>query len=103
MDAMLVLSPEHMARYRDAGWSKQRFRAELDELLQIETDTILAGVEGISEGLPAGFGGLRLPKFPADGGLLVVHAGGGAGLFSSVLGGWLRGPAGSLPVTRVID
>ena len=33
MDAMLVLSPEHMARYRDAGWSKERFRTELDELL----------------------------------------------------------------------
>src|SRR5712692_9000553 len=27
-DAMLVVSPEHAARFRDAGWSKQRLREE---------------------------------------------------------------------------
>ena len=29
MDAMLVLSPEHMARYADAGWNRDRFMEEL--------------------------------------------------------------------------
>ncbi|MCH2412976.1 MAG: hypothetical protein MK189_08385 [Acidimicrobiales bacterium] len=35
-------------------------------------------------------------------GLLVVHAGGLAGLFSAIIGGWKNGPGGSDPVTREI-
>ena len=34
--------------------------------------------------------GTTLPKF-RDGGLLIVHAGGGAGLFSAIIGGWASG------------
>jgi hypothetical protein len=102
MDAMLVLSPEHMARYRDAGWSKARFREELASLLLVEADTILAGAGGIEEGLPPSRAGLRIPKFRPDGGLLVVHAGGPAGLFSAIVGGWANGATGSHPVTKEI-
>ncbi len=102
MDAMLVLSPEHMARYAEAGWTKAQFREALHEHLLIDTDTILAGVDGIAEGLPDGFAGTQLPKFRPDGGLQIVHAGGPAGLFSSVLGGWLSGDGGSVPVTKEI-
>lgn len=101
MDAMLVISPEHMSRFADADWSKQRFRDELDALLQVEADTILRGVDGIEEGMPAEFAGMTLPKF-RPGGLQIVHAGGPAGLFSSILGGWLAGDKGSVPVTRRI-
>jgi hypothetical protein len=36
-------------------------------------------------------------------GLLLVHAGGGAGLFSALLPGWVGGADGSQPVTRLID
>src|SRR5947209_2714884 len=35
-------------------------------------------------------------------GVLVVHAGGGAGLFSALLPGWVGGAEGSQPVTRSI-
>jgi hypothetical protein len=31
-----------------------------------------------------------------------VHAGGGAGMFSVVIGGWVGGAAGSQPVTREV-
>lgn len=99
MDALLVLCPEHLARYHDAGWSKARFREELAALLQISTDDIVRGAGGIDEGLPVAFAGTTLPKFHPDGGLLIARAGGGAGLFSMVLGGWVRGDKGSLPVT----
>ena len=34
-----------------------------------------------------------LPKF-RDGGLLLVHAGGRAGLFSAIIGGWVNGAIG---------
>ena len=101
MDGMLVLSPEHMARYRDAGWDRARFLAELTGYLMFDTDEIIAGADGIEEGLPPGLAGHRLPKF-RPGGLLVVHAGGPAGLFSAIIGGWKNGPGGSDPVTREI-
>lgn len=103
MDTTLVLCPEHMARFRDAGWDRDRFLTELRSHLNLEVDSILRGVDGIDEGIPAGLGleGAILPKFN-DGGILVVHAGGPAGLFSSVIGGWVSGPMGSVPVTKEI-
>jgi hypothetical protein len=52
----------------------------------------------MAEGLPEDFRDLTLPKF-RDGGLLILHAGGGAGLFSAIIGGWASGAVGSEPVT----
>ena len=101
MDGMLVLSPEHMARFRDAGWDRSRFMDELGTYLMVESNDILVGADGIEEGLPESMGGLALPKFRPDG-LLVVHAGGPAGLFSAIVGGWLNGPMGSNPTSREI-
>ena len=101
MDGLLVVSPEHMARFSDAGWDRQRFMEELGRHLVVEADGILAGTGGIEEGLPPDLAGLPLPKF-RPGGLLVVHAGGPAGLFSAIIGGWLNGPMGSEPTSREI-
>ena len=101
MDAMLVLSPEHMARYADAGWSRDRFMEELSAELTFDGDDLLAGAGGIAAGLPPAASGQKVPKF-RPGGLLVVHAGGAAGLFSAIIGGWANGPRGSDPVTREI-
>ena len=101
IDAMLVLSPEHMARYIDAGWDRARFRTELEERLMVDTNDIIRGTGGIEEGLPAGFADMQLPKF-RPGGLHIAHAGGAAGLFSSVFAGWVSGPTGSVPVTKPI-
>jgi hypothetical protein len=42
---------------------------------------------------------MTLPKFRSDG-ILLVHAGGGAGLFSAMIGGWANGTTGSQPVTH---
>ena len=101
MDGLLVVSPEHMARFSDAGWDRQRFMEELGRHLVVEADGILAGTGGIEEGLPPDLAGLTLRKF-RPGGLLVVHAGGPAGLFSAIIGGWLNGPMGSEPTSREI-
>lgn len=100
-DAMLVVGPEHGRLLREAGWDRARFRAELDELLLMDADPLLRGVDGIDEGLPASMAGRRVPKF-RPGGLQIVHAGGDAGLFSAILGGWAGGAMGSAPVTRPI-
>ncbi len=100
-DSILVLSPEHMARYRDAGWDRQRFDQEIGEMLNLPGDELVRGAGGIEEGLPEMFAGNPVPKF-RPGGLLVVHAGGGAGLFSSIIAGWVNGNTGTDPVTREI-
>lgn len=101
MDGMVVLSPEHAARFDEAGWSRDRFLAELDRELLINADEIIRGAGGIAAGLPPQAAGRQIPKF-RPGGLLVVRAGGPAGLFSAIIGGWLNGPAGSDPVTREV-
>ena len=100
-DAMLVVSPEHAARFREAGWTKQRLREELLGLLTIDGKELVRGADGCDEGLPEGFAGTQIPKFLPDG-LLIVHAGGKAGLFSAIIGGWVNGATGSRPVTRTI-
>jgi hypothetical protein len=100
-DAMLVVSPEHARVFREAGWSKARLRAELDGLLQLPGSELVEGAGGIAEGIPERLAGATLPKF-RPGGLLIVHAGGTAGLFSAIIGGWVSGAVGSEPVTRAV-
>jgi len=100
-DAILAVSPEHARVFREAGWDKQKLIARLHELLMLHGAEIVRGAGGIAEGAPEQFANATLPKFRA-GGLLVVHCGGGAGLFSSIIGGWANGAIGSTPVTREI-
>jgi hypothetical protein len=102
-DAMLIVSPEHGRVFRDAGWTKSRLRQELDALLQLPADEIVRGAGGIAEGMPEALcqPGTALPKF-RPGGLLITHAGGSAGLFSAIIGGWASGAVGSEPVTREV-
>ena len=100
-DALLVVSPEHARVFREAGWSKARLREELDGLLLRPGAELVRGADGIAEGVPAALATRALPKF-RPGGLLIVHAGGGAGLFSAIIGGWASGAVGSVPVTREV-
>ena len=100
-EAVVVISPEHGRVFREAGWSKGRVRAELLAPVQRDGDEVVRGAGGIAEGLPEALAGATVPKFAEDG-LLLVHAGGGAGLFSAIIGGWIRGPGGSQPVTREV-
>ena len=102
-DALLVIGPEHARVFREAGWSKAQLVARLGELLLVRGEEIARGAGGIAEGipLPAAARDKSFPKF-RPGGLLVVHAGGPAGLFSAVIGGWASGATGSQPVLREI-
>jgi len=101
-DAILVISPEHASRFADAGWSKQEVNEAIIAHTIREADLLLRDVDGVAEGLPQSFAGLELPKFRPDGGLLIVYGGGGAGLFSASISGWLSGPKGSQYTTREI-
>ena len=88
--AILVLSPEHYAIYKEAGWDRKRIERALYEATIRPGSELVAGKDGIGEGIPASRSGERVPKFHEDG-LMVVRAGGPAGLFSAILPGWLAG------------
>lgn len=97
-DALVIVSPEHMRVFREAGWTRRRFLDELEPLLALDGDEVVRGAGGCTEGMPEFLAGSTIPKF-RPGGLLVCHAGGQAGLFSSIIGGWINGETGSQPVT----
>jgi len=100
-DATLVVSPEHARVFAAAGWSRSRLERALGEALLLDAAELERGAGGIEEGIRARAAGGPVPKF-RPGGLLIVHAGGGAGMFSAVIGGWVGGPGGSQPVTREV-
>ena len=100
-DAILVVGPEHARVFAEAGWDRTRVLDELHARLQIPGSELVRGAGGIAEGVPAHLEGATLPKF-RPGGILLVHAGGGAGLFSAIIGGWANGDIGSTPVTREV-
>jgi len=102
-DAFLVVSPEHERVFKEADWTKADLHAALAELLTIDGKELVRGAGDIEEGIPAHLADAKLPKF-RPGGLNIVRAGGDAGLFSAIIGGWAAsGDTGSVPVTREIQ
>ena len=101
-DAVLVVSPDHSRIFGEAGWGRVQILDGLHARLQIPGGELVKGAGDIAEGLPAKFADRVLPKF-RPGGILLAHAGGGAGLFSSIIGGWANGAMGSSPVTRRVN
>jgi hypothetical protein len=101
-DALLVVCPEHERTFRLAGWSKARLYEELYRLCEIRGEEVVAGAKGIAEGGPPTLAGKTVNKF-RPGGLLIVRAGGAAGMFSGIIGGWSAGgERGSIPVTKEV-
>jgi hypothetical protein len=101
-DAILVMGPEHARVFADAGWTREQIISGITAHLNRPGAELVRGAEGIAEGLPAEFADVpTVPKF-RDGGLMLAYAGGGAGLFSEIIGGWVNGDVGSKPVARAV-
>ena len=100
-DAILVMGPEHARVFADAGWDRDRILFELHMRLTTPATELERGAGGIEEGIPVGMSTADLPKFGPDG-LMLAYAGGGAGLFSTIIAGWVNGDKGSRPVTRAV-
>jgi hypothetical protein len=100
-DVLLAIGPEHARVFREAGWTKAQLVERLHALLQIPGAELVRGAGGIAEGLPEAVKDSTLPKF-RPGGILIVYCGGGAGLFSAMIGGWVTGEMGSQPVVQEI-
>jgi thiol-disulfide isomerase/thioredoxin len=101
-DCLLVIGPEHARVFHEAGWDKARLLETLHRELMLPGAELVRGAGGIDEGLPESVRSATIPKF-RPGGILVVHAGGRAGLFSAIIGGWVNGEKGSQPVIREIQ
>ena len=101
-DAFIILSPEHQRIFAHANWSKQQVLDTLTVLTTRHGSELVNGVDGIAEGMPEFLKDMELSKFK-PGGLNIVRAGGTAGLFSAIVGGWLAsGEFGSSPVSKEI-
>ncbi|HEY1593014.1 MAG TPA: hypothetical protein VGF81_14555 [Solirubrobacteraceae bacterium] len=105
-DAVLVIGPEHGRMFREAGWDRSRTGEELQARSAAPAGNLKRGVDGIAEGIEPRFvtdPTAPIPKFAAPDRILLAHAGGDAGLFSMVYGGWVAGEIGSAPVTRSVE
>lgn len=89
-NAMLVLVPEHYAIFRDAGWDRDRITEELHTALRRPGSDVIQGAHGIGEGISPSRREELVNKFWPEG-LIIVHAGGQAGLFSAICAGWTGG------------
>jgi hypothetical protein len=89
-NAMLILVPEHYAIYREAGWNRDRITQALQETLIRPGADVIQGAHGIGEGVDPRRASEMVNKFWPEG-LLIVHAGGQAGLFSAICAGWTGG------------
>ena len=85
------------------GWDRARITQELHAALLRPGRDLVKGAQGVGEGIDPARADEMVPKF-WDEGLLIVRAGGEAGLFSAILAGWTGGRFRdqSQPVTREI-
>jgi len=101
-DAIVVIGPEHARVFADAGWGRDQIVEAVSKHLSLPGTDLVRGADGISEGVPEAFGQAEaLPKF-RPGGLMLTYAGGGAGLFSQIIAGWVNGDTGSKPTTVAV-
>lgn len=102
-NAMLVLVPEHYAIFREAGWDRARITEALHQAMLRPGEDLIRGAHGVGEGIDTNRRGEMVNKFWPDG-LLIVQAGGQAGLFSAICAGWTGGRFRheSKPVTKEI-
>ena len=105
-DAMLLVGPEHGRVFREAGWTRAQVQEKLHELTHSRAGDVVRGALGAPEGVDPQFVSdpeMQVAKFATADRILLPYAGGDAGLFSMVFGGWASGEIGSAPVTRSIE
>jgi hypothetical protein len=105
-DALLLVGPEHGRVFAEAGWGRERLRARLFELTTTRAGDLVRGAGGSAEGIEARWvtdPDAPVQKFAAPERILIAYAGGDAGLFSMVFGGWASGEIGSAPVSRSVE
>lgn len=90
-NAIVVLTPEHYRLFREAGWDRRRITDALHDATTRPGRDLVKGAQGLNEGIDPKFADRMMPKFWKDHGLLLVRAGGDAGMQSAIIGGWSAG------------
>lgn len=85
--AILAISPDHYAIFRQEGWGRSEIEAALWQALKRPGRDLIEGAHGVGAGIDPSLADEMVDKFN-PGMLLVVRAGGPGGLFSAVIGGW---------------
>jgi peroxiredoxin len=117
-EVLLVVAPEHARTFEAEKWSKADIRQRIQEVTRKPLSACLPDEE-CAEGIPVQalpkeirgpdgqprpeVMGFPVPKFRRDEDILIAVAGGTAGKFSAVVGGWVGGNMGSIAVTREIE
>ncbi len=106
-EAMVILVPEHVKTIQRDGFSKQDVRQFLFENTGVPVRAYDGeegeGTQFVSYYKEISIDGERCyQKFRAPEAIKIVVAGGTAGKFSAVIGGWVSGPRGSQMVTYPI-
>jgi hypothetical protein len=96
--------------FREEGWSKQEIQQHIFERVRRPIGELLSDDDGgeVFRAVSAGIDPHRdpaelVPKFKSPDDIWIIVAGGTAGKFSAVVPSWSIGPAGSVPVTEIIE
>jgi len=89
-NALLILSHEHYAIFRKAGWGRSQITDELHKAMIRPGKDLIYGAQGVGEGISTDRAEEDVNKFWPEG-LVIVRAGAKAGLFSAICAGWTGG------------
>ena len=107
-EALVVLSSEHAQTIHRAGWSKQQAREFLFENTGVPLRAYEEAPDAEGSQLVSKYQEILIDdercyqKFRSPESIRILVAGGTAGKFSAVIGGWIAGPRGSEMVTYPI-
>lgn len=90
-NVIVAISPEHYRIYKEDGWGRKEIEEALHHYTTRPGADIVKGKDGISEGIDPARAEEMIPKFWRDHGILLVRAGGTAGLQTAIIGGWSGG------------
>jgi peroxiredoxin len=112
-DILLVISPEHVDTIWHDRWSKEDIRRRIQEITARPLRELLPTEDyGGAGALPDQANqrqrseeelNKKIPKFQSTKNINIVVAGGPAGKWSAMFGGWASGIYGSVPTSRKIE
>ena len=106
-EIVVAITPEHVNTIARDGWTKDQFRARIQEASAMPARELLRDddcAEGMSAENVARIGPeTMVPKFRNAKDITLVVAGGEAGKWGAYLCGWVSGPMGSIMTTVKIE
>lgn len=99
---VIVLSPEHVRIFQNAGWTKRQTMEYLHQHAQVSTERLKRQASLSGDSAPGDATEMRQIVQNPDGIVLLV-AGGDAGGFSSLISRWGSGGPNSRSITKVIQ